>query len=571
MGYVKAAMTTEHAEGQPPNFIRDRIVADLADGKNGGRVVTRFPPEPNGYLHIGHAKSIFLNFGSAREFSGRCHLRFDDTNPAKEELEYVEAIQADVKWLGFDWQEHLYFASDYFEKLYGFAVELIKKGKAYVDSLTAEQIKEYRGDFHKPGKDSPFRERSVDENLDLFKRMRDGEFADGEHVLRARIDMASRNINLRDPPIFRIKHAHHHRTGDAWCVYPMYDFAHSLSDAIEGITHSLCTLEFEDHRPLYDWCVEQLDHLGFSTRPQQIEFAKLQFTYTLLSKRRLLDLVQSGIVSGWDDPRMPTLRGMRRRGYTPEALRELCERVGVSKRNSTVDITLLEHHVREQLNATSPRVMGILYPLKVVLTNVPEGEVTWIEQAEYFKDEPARGTRRVPLTRTILIEREDFKEVPVKGWWRLSPGMAVRLRHAGGLIRCDEIVKNGDEVSELRCTLIPSDSSPEAKAMKVKATIVWVSAEHAVPIEARLYDRLFTTEDPSEGGDYKNNINPRALEVVRGGFVEPCLAGAAPGTRVQFERTAYFCVDPDSTPELLVVNRTISLRDSWAKQEQKQG
>jgi glutaminyl-tRNA synthetase len=487
-------MTTEHAADQPPNFIRDRILADLADGKHGGRVVTRFPPEPNGYLHIGHAKSICLNFGSAREHGGRCHLRFDDTNPAKEELEYVESIQADVKWLGFDWGEHLYFASDYFEKLYGYAVKLIEAGKAYVDSLTPEQIREYRGDFHRPGKDSPYRARSVEENLDLLKRMRDGEFADGEHVLRAKIDMASRNINMRDPPIFRIKHAHHHRTGDAWCIYPMYDFAHSLSDAIEGITHSLCTLEFEDHRPLYDWCVEQLD---LPARPQQIEFAKLQFTYTLLSKRRLLELVQSGKVTGWDDPRMPTLRGMRRRGYTPEALRDLCERVGVSKRNATIDVTLLEHHVREHLNATSPRVMGILHPMKVVLTNVPEGEVTWIEQAEYFKDEPARGTRRVPLTRTLLIEREDFKEVPVKGWWRLSPGLAVRLRHAGSVIRCDEIIKDAaGEVSELRCTLIHSDSSPEAKALKIKATIVWVSAEHAVPIEARLYDRLFTTEAP---------------------------------------------------------------------------
>jgi len=561
-------MTTEHAAEQPPNFIRDRILADLADGKHGGQVVTRFPPEPNGYLHIGHAKSICLNFGSAREHGGRCHLRFDDTNPAKEELEYVESIQADVKWLGFDWGEHLYFASDYFEKLYGCAVQLIEAGKAYVDSLTPEQIREYRGDFHRPGKDSPYRTRSVEENLDLFKRMRDGEFADGEHVVRAKIDMASRNINMRDPPIFRIKHAHHHRTGDAWCIYPMYDFAHSLSDAIEGITHSLCTLEFEDHRPLYDWCVEQLDLPG---RPQQIEFAKLQFTYTLLSKRRLLELVQSGKVTGWDDPRMPTLRGMRRRGYTPEALRDLCERVGVSKRNATIDVTLLEHHVREHLNATSPRVMGILHPMKVVLTNVPEGEVTWIEQAEYFKDEPARGSRRVPLTRTLLIEREDFKEVPVKGWWRLSPGLAVRLRHAGSVIRCDEVIKDASgEVSELRCTLIHSDSSPEAKALKIKATIVWVSAEHAVPIEARLYDRLFTTEDPQEGGDYMKNINPEARVDVRG-FVEPSLAGAAPGTRVQFERNGYFCVDPDSTPELLVVNRTISLRDSWAKQEHKQG
>jgi glutaminyl-tRNA synthetase len=559
-------MTIDSAADLPPNFIRDRILADLAEGKNEGRVVTRFPPEPNGYLHIGHAKSICLNFGSAREHGGKCHLRFDDTNPAKEELEYVEAIQADVKWLGFDWGEHLYFASDYFERLYGFAVELIKAGKAYVDSLNAEQIKEYRGNFYKPGQDSPYRVRTVEENLDLFKRMRDGEFADGEHVLRAKIDTASRNINLRDPPIFRIKHAHHHRTGDAWCIYPMYDFAHSLSDAIEGITHSLCTLEFEDHRPLYDWCIANVD---IAARPQQIEFAKLQFSYTLLSKRRLLELVQKGVVNGWDDPRMPTLRGMRRRGYTPEALRALCERVGVSKRDGVVDVTLLEHHVREHLNATSPRVMGILDPIKVVLTNVPEGEETWIEEAEYFKDEPARGTRRVPLTRTLLIEREDFKEVPVKGWWRLSPGLAVRLRHAGSVIRCDEIIKdaNGGLV-EVRCSL-HAEGAPEVKALKIKATIVWLSAEHAAPIEARLYDRLFNTEDPQEGGDYIKNINPRALEVVRGGFVEPSMAGASPGTRVQFERVGYFCVDQDSTPELLVVNRTISLRDSWAREQQK--
>ena len=564
----------------PPNFIRERIVADLQAGAHGGRVVTRFPPEPNGYLHVGHAKSICLNFGSAAEFGGRCHLRFDDTNPTKEEVEYVEAIQADVRWLGFDWGEHRYFASDYFERLHDFAVALIRAGKAYVCSLSVEAIKEYRGNFYKPGIDSPYRERSVADNLDLFARMRAGEFPDGAHVLRAKIDMASSNLNMRDPPIFRIKHASHHHTGDAWCIYPMYDFAHCLSDAIEGITHSLCTLEFEDHRPLYDWFLDQLD---VPCHPQQIEFAKLNFTYILLSKRRLLRLVQEGHVHGWDDPRMPTLSGMRRRGYTPEALRGVCERVGVSKHNSTVDITLLEHAVREHLNATSPRVMGVLAPLRLVLTNWPEGQVEWLD-APYFADDAARGTRRVPLGRELYIERDDFKEVAVKGWFRLSPGGEVRLRHVG-IIRCEEAVKDASgAVVELRCTLdMDTRSGGPASGRKVKGTIHWVSAAHALPIEARLYDRLFLTEDPSdvESGpaaasgkpvgerDFTDNINPRALEVLRGAFVEPSLTGAAPGARVQFERLAYFCVDPDSTPELLVFNRTITLRDSWAKQEGK--
>ena len=553
----------------PPNFIRDRIIADRQAGKHGGRVVTRFPPEPNGYLHVGHAKSICLNFGSADEFGGRCHLRFDDTNPATEELEYVEAIQADVRWLGFDWGEHRYFASDYFEQLHGYAVDLIKAGKAYVCSLSADEIKEYRGNFYKPGKDSPYRERSVAENLDLFARMRAGEFADGAHVLRARIDMASSNINMRDPPIYRIKKASHHRTGDAWCIYPMYDFAHCVSDAIEGITHSLCTLEFEDHRPLYDWFLDQLD---VPAHPQQIEFAKLNFTYILLSRRRLLQLVQRGVVHGWDDPRMPTLSGMRRRGYTPEALRSVCERVGVSKHNSIVDVTLLEHAVREHLNATSPRVMGVLAPLRLVLTNWPEGQVEWID-APYFADDAARGSRKVPLGRELYIERDDFKEVAVKGWFRLSPGGEVRLRHVG-IIKCEEVVKDAaGEVVELRCTIDPETrSGGPASGRKVKGTIHWVSAAHALPIEARLYDRLFLKEDPSdvaEGAHFTDNMNPRALEVVRGAFVEPSLAGAAAGTRVQFERLAYFCVDPDSTPDLLVFNRTITLRDSWAKQEAK--
>jgi glutaminyl-tRNA synthetase len=553
----------------PPNFIRERIAADQQAGKHGGRVVTRFPPEPNGYLHVGHAKSLCLNFGSALEFAGRCHLRFDDTNPTTEDVEYVEAIKADVRWLGFDWGEHLFFASDYFERLYAHAVELIRAGKAYVCSLSAEEIKEYRGDFYKKGKDSPYRGRSVDENLDLFARMRAGEFADGQHVLRAKIDMAAGNINMRDPPIYRIKHAHHHRTGDAWCVYPMYDYAHCVSDAIEGITHSLCTLEFEDHRPLYDWILDQLD---LPQHPQQIEFAKLNFTYTMLSKRRLLELVKGGHVNGWDDPRMPTLSGMRRRGYTPEALRSLCERVGVSKHNSVVDVTLLEHAVREDLNATSRRVMGVLRPLRLVLTNWPEDQVESIE-APYFADDASRGTRQIPLGRALYIEHEDFKEVAVKGWFRLSPGAEVRLRHVG-IIKCNEVIKDdAGAVVELRCTLDPATRSgaPEA-GRKVKGTIHWVSAAHALPVEARLYDRLFLKESPgevAEGGHFTDNLNPRALEVVRGAFVEPCMADAAPGTRVQFERLAYFCVDPDSTPTLRVFNRTISLRDSWAKQEGK--
>ncbi len=551
---------------QPPNFIKERMAADQQAGKNGGRVVTRFPPEPNGYLHVGHAKSIVMNFGGAAEFAGRCNLRFDDTNPAVEELEYVEAIKADVRWMGFDWGDNLFFASDYFEKLYDYAVQLIKAGKAYVCSLSAEQIREYRGNFHKKGVDSPYRERSVAENLDLFARMRAGEFADGDHVLRAKIDMGSPNINMRDPPIYRIKKASHHRTGDTWCIYPMYDYAHCVSDAIEGITHSICTLEFEDHRPLYDWI---LDELATPSHPQQIEFAKLNFTYTMLSKRRLLELVKGGHVHGWDDPRMPTLSGMRRRGYTPESLRTLCERVGVSKHNSTVDVTLLEHAVREHLNTTSPRVMGVLRPLKVTLSNWPADQVEWIDAA-YFADDASRGARKVPLSATLYIEHDDFMEVPAKGYFRLSPGKEVRLRHVG-IIKCDEVIKDaGGVITELRCSLdMATRSGNTADGRKVKGTIHWLSAAHALPIEARLYDRLFLKENPGdvpEGGHFTDNINPRALEVVRGAFVEPSLADAAPGTRVQFERLAYFCVDLDSTPDLRVFNRTISLRDSWAKE-----
>nr|WP_276602974.1 glutamine--tRNA ligase/YqeY domain fusion protein [Nannocystis pusilla] len=532
---------------------------------------TRFPPEPNGYLHIGHAKSICLNFGMAAEFGGRCHLRFDDTNPATEDVEFVESIQEDIRWLGFDWGEHKYFASDYFQRLYDFAEDLIRAGKAFVDSLTADEIKAYRGNFYKKGTASPYRDRSVEENLDLFRRMRAGEFEEGEHVLRAKIDVEHGNINMRDPPIYRIKKAHHHRTGDAWCVYPMYDYAHCISDALERITHSLCTLEFEDHRPLYDWILAQLTVPG---DPEQIEFAKLNLSYTLLGKRKLKQMVLEGIVSGWDDPRMPTLAGLRRRGYTPEAIRNLCERVGVSKRNGLIDVTLLEHALREHLNATSPRVMGVLYPLKVTLTNWAAGEVEWID-APYFADDPARGTRPVPIGRELFIEREDFKEQAVKGWFRLSPGAEVRLRHVG-IVRCDEVVKDAQgEIIELRCTLDTASRPGGANAnRKVKGTIHWVSAAHALPVEARLYDRLFMTEDPNEapeGKTFLDNLNPKSLEVVQGAKVEPSMAAAPTGTRVQFERLAYFCVDRDSTDERLVVNRTIGLRDSWAKLEAKGG
>ncbi|MCY1055330.1 glutamine--tRNA ligase/YqeY domain fusion protein [Nannocystis sp. SCPEA4] len=559
------------ADEGPSNFIRERIQQDVAQGRRDGRVFTRFPPEPNGYLHIGHAKSICLNFGMAAEFGGRCHLRFDDTNPVTEDVEFVEAIQEDIRWLGFDWGDHKYFASDYFQKLYDYAEVLIRAGKAFVDSLTPEEIKAYRGNFYKKGTASPYRERSVEENLDLFRRMRAGEFEEGEHVLRAKIDVEHGNINMRDPPIYRIKKAHHHRTGDAWCVYPMYDYAHCISDALERITHSLCTLEFEDHRPLYDWILAQLDVPG---DPEQIEFAKLNLSYTVIGKRKLKQLVEQGLVSGWDDPRMPTLAGMRRRGYTPEAIRALCERVGVSKRNGMVDVSLLEHAVREHLNATSPRVMGVLQPLKLTLTNWPAGQVEWLD-APYFADDPTRGTRPVPIGRELLIEREDFKEQAVKGWFRLSPGAEVRLRHVG-IVRCDEVVKDeAGEVIELRCSLDTASRPGQPGAgRKVKGTIHWVSAAHALQVEARLYDRLFNVEEPNEapeGKTFLDNLNPNSLTVVADARVEPSLAGAPTGTRVQFERLAYFCVDRDSTEDRLVVNRTIGMRDSWAKLEAKGG
>ncbi len=554
-------------ESGPGNFIRELIEADLAEGRC-QRVVTRFPPEPNGRLHIGHAKAICVDFGLARDFGGTCNLRFDDTNPTTEETEYVNAIKEDVRWLGFDWDDE-HFASDYFQQLYDWAVELVKKGLAYVDSLTTEEIREYRGNFYNKGKNSPYRDRSVDENLDLLARMKAGEFEDGAHVLRAKIDMESTNLNLRDPPIYRIKKAHHHRTGDDWCIYPIYDYAHPLSDAIEGITHSICTLEFEDHRPLYDWCVEQV---STEATPRQIEFARLGLTYTVMSKRRLLQLVQQGHVSGWDDPRMPTLSGMRRRGITPEAIRRFCDRIGVAKRDSMVDMGLLEFAVREHLNEITPRVMGVLRPLEIVIENFPEGHTEWFD-APLHPEEPSYGTRKVPLTRRVYIERDDFREDAPKKWHRFAPGREVRLRYACLVTVTDVVKDEGGQVVQLRCTWDPESkggSSPDGR--KVRGTSHWVSAEHGVPAEVRLYDRLFTAENPMAGeGDFLSTLNPDSLEVLPGSVVEPHLAGAEAGTRVQFERLGYFCVDPDAAVGSLVFNRTITLRDSWAKIEQKLG
>jgi glutaminyl-tRNA synthetase len=549
------------------DFIREIIEAERASGKHGGRVATRFPPEPNGYLHIGHAKAISVNFGIADEYGGTCNLRFDDTNPVKEEVEYVESIQEDTRWLGFDWDERLYFASDYFEEFYRYAVKLIEKGKAYVDSLSADEMRDYRGTLTEPGRESPYRNRSVEENLDLFRRMRAGEFEDGAHVLRAKIDMASGNLNLRDPTLYRIRKAPHHRTGDAWVIYPMYDYAHPISDAIEGITHSLCSLEYEDHRPLYEWVVEQAET---PFRPRQIEFARLKLSYTVLSKRRLLRLVREGFVSGWDDPRMPTLRGMRRRGYTPSAIRAFCDRVGLAKRNSLVDVAQLEHAVREDLNARAPRVMAVLDPLRVVIENYPESQVEEIEAVNNPEDESA-GTRRVPFSRVLYIEREDFREDPPKKFFRLAPGREVRLRYAY-LVTCTSVSKDGSgNVVELRCTYDPaSRGGTPADGRKVKATLHWVSAAHAHEAEVRLYDRLFTREDPDdveEGEDFTASINPDSLKVVTGAKVEPGLAGAAAGSFYQFERQGYFTVDPDSAPGKLVFNRTVSLKDAWARIE----
>jgi glutaminyl-tRNA synthetase len=553
----------------PSDFIRAIITEDLATGKNGSRVATRFPPEPNGYLHIGHAKSICLNFGVAAEFSGTCNLRFDDTNPTKEDVEYVDSIKADVRWLGFEWNGEPRFASDYFETLYHYAVHLIRHGKAYVDSLTAEEIREHRGTLTQAGKASPYRDRSVEENLDMFARMRAGEFEDGAHVLRAKIDMASPNINMRDPVLYRIRRAHHHRTGDDWAIYPMYDFAHPPSDAIEHITHSLCTLEFEDHRPLYDWLI---DNLPVPARPRQIEFARLNLTYTVLSKRKLLDLVQDGDVTGWDDPRMPTIVGMRRRGYTPEAIRAFCERIGVAKRENTVDVALLEHAVREDLNRRAPRVMAVLDPLRVVIENYPEGQSEEFEVVNNPEDSAA-GSRRVPFSRVILIERDDFREDPPKKFFRLAPGREVRLRGAY-FVTCTGVVKDPatGNIVELRCTYDPATRGGDAKdGRKVKATLHWVSEAHALGAEVRLYDRLFTSESPGAAGDVKKDLNPRSLEVLTRGRVEPSLAGAVAGTRYQFERLGYFCVDRDSRADQLVFNQTVTLKDTWARIEGRAG
>ncbi len=549
------------------DFIREIVAADVAAGKHGGRVVTRFPPEPNGYLHIGHAKAICLDFGVATEFSGHCNLRFDDTNPVKEDVEYVDSIKDDVRWLGFAWHEREYYASDYYEQLYQFAEDLIRKGVAYVDSLSADQIREHRGTLTEPGTNSPYRARSSEENLDLFRRMRAGEFPDGAHVLRARIDMASPNITMRDPVLYRIRHAEHHRTGSAWCIYPMYDFAHPLSDAIEGITHSFCTLEYVDHRPLYDWVIEQA---ATSSRPRQYEFARLNLNYTVMSKRKLLQLVEQKHVSGWDDPRMPTVSGLRRRGYTPESIRDFCARVGVAKKENVIDIGLLEHCVREDLNRRAPRAMAVLRPLKFVITNYPEGQSEEFELANH-PDDPSLGTRRVPFSREIFIEHDDFLEDPPKKFFRLAPGREVRLRNAY-LVTCTEVIKNaGGEIIELRGTYDPATRGGDAPdGRKVKATLHWVSAAHAVDAEVRLYDRLFTSEDPDGAAakastEFTALINPHSLDILRGCKLEPSLGGAAAGARYQFERQGYFCADPDSTGGRPVFNRTVSLKDRWAK------
>ena len=555
---------------RPQNFLADIIEEDLRTGRNGNRVVTRFPPEPNGYLHIGHAKSINLNFGLAREFGGKCNLRFDDTNPSKEETEYVDSIIKDVRWLGGDFEDRLFYASDYFDQLYEWAVQLVKSGKAYVCDLTADQVRQYRGTLTEPGRESPWRNRSAAENLDLFERMRAGEFPDGSRTLRARIDMASKNLNMRDPVMYRILHAEHHRTGGKWCIYPMYDFTHGQSDSVERITHSICTLEFEDHRPLYDWYIEQLGIY----HPQQIEFDRLNLTYTLLSKRKLLKLVQDGHVRGWDDPRMPTISGIRRRGYTPEAIRNFCNSIGVSKTNGTIELSLLEHFLREDLNRRTPRVMAVLRPLRVVIDNYPEGAVEQMEAVNNPED-AAAGTRAVPFSRVLYIEQDDFREVPPKQFYRLSPGREVRLRY-GYFVKCTGVAKDEKtgQIAEIHCTYDPATRGGNAPdGRKVKSTIHWVSAAHAVEAEVRLYDNLFNREDPGdteEGETFIANLNPNSLEVLAGCKLEPSLAGAAEGDRYQFERLGYFCVDPDSSPGKLVFNRTVALRDTWAKIEKAQ-
>jgi glutaminyl-tRNA synthetase len=556
------------AETGPSNFIREIILDDLQTNKYGGRVHTRFPPEPNGYLHIGHAKSISLNFGLAQEFGGKCNLRFDDTNPSKEETEYVDSIIEDVRWLGGDWEGRLFYASDYFQQLYDWAVQLIKAGKAYVDDLSPDELRRQRGTLTEHGQNSPYRERTVEENLDLFARMKAGEFPDGARTLRAKIDMASPNLNLRDPIMYRILHAEHHRTGNKWCIYPMYDFAHGESDSIEKITHSICTLEFEDHRPLYDWYVEQLGIY----HPQQLEFDRLNITYTLLSKRKLLSLVQNKFVRGWDDPRMPTISGLRRRGYTPEAIRNFCKRVGVSKTNGTTELGLLEYFLREDLNKRARRVMAVLHPLRLVIDNYPEGQLEQMEAVNNPED-PEMGSRTVPFSRVLYIEQDDFREDPPKQYFRLAPGREVRLRY-GYFVTCTSVVKDAaGQVTEIHCTYDPATRGGNAPdGRKVKSTIHWVSAEHAVDAEVRLYDTLFTREDPNqveEGQDFTANLNPQSLEILTGAKLEPSLRGASPGSGYQFERLGYFSVDPDTTPENLVFNRTVALRDTWAKIEKK--
>jgi glutaminyl-tRNA synthetase len=557
--------TADVTQALPPpergDFIREIVAADVRDGRY-ETIVTRFPPEPNGYLHIGHAKSICLNFGVSREFGGRCHLRFDDTNPVKEELEYIDSIQSDIRWLGFDWNEHLYFASDYFEQLYEWAVHLIRAGNAYVDDLSADEIREHRGTLTAPGRDSPWRNRSIDENLDLFERMRAGEFPNGARVLRARIDMASPNVNLRDPVLYRILHATHPRTGDAWCVYPTYDFAHGQSDAIEGVTHSICTLEFEAHRPLYDWLIE---HLPVPSRPRQYEFARLNLTYTVLSKRVLLRLVNDGHVRGWDDPRMPTISGLRRRGFPAEGIRDFATMIGVAKSDSVIEFGQLEHAIRTVLNRTAPRRFAVLRPLRVVIDNYPEGQVEEMEVANNPED-PAAGSRKVPFTRQLWIERDDFMEDPPVKFFRLAPGREVRLRSAY-FVTCREVVKDAaGEIAELRCTYDPTTRGGDAPdGRRPKVTLHWLSADHAASAEVRLYDHLFTRPDPGADGDLFADLNPASEEVLAGCQVEAALAEQSMGETVQFERLGYFCPDPDSTPERLVFNRTLTLKDTWAK------
>jgi glutaminyl-tRNA synthetase len=552
------------------NFIEVFIDEDLAKGKNESRVHTRFPPEPNGYLHIGHAKSICLNFGLAEKYGGKCNLRFDDTNPVKEDVEYVESIQEDVRWLGFDWEDRLYYASDYFGELYDFAIKLIQDGKAYVDDQSVDAISEQRGTPSKPGLESPCRSRNVDENFELFEKMKNGQFDEGSHVLRAKIDMSSPNMHMRDPVLYRIKHAEHHRTGDQWCIYPMYDFAHGQSDFFEGITHSICTLEFENHRPLYDWLLDQLAENDY--RPRQIEFARLNLSYTVMSKRKLLQLVEEGLVNGWDDPRMPTVSGLRRRGYTPESIRNFADTIGVTKFDGIIDVGLLEFSLREDLNKKAPRVMGVLHPLKMVLTNYPEDQEEWMETINNPEDE-SMGIREIPFSREVYIEQDDFMEDPPKKFFRLAPGREVRLKSAY-IIQCEEAIKDSEgNITELRCTYYPETRSggPQSNR-KVKGTLHWVSARHAIPAAVSLYDRLFKTEIPDEapvGEDFRSNLNPDSLEMVNA-YVEPGLKAFSPGDKFQFQRLGYFCLDKDSKPDNLLINRTVPLRDSWAKrQDQK--